>query len=730
MAISPKTGSQENLARLKINVSKSYLYFKDNYRRYHDFRKYVFKSSVNDQQKALLARQQKPVVEFNIVEAYVSRLLGEFAKHEPSIEVTPSDGKPVPPDVLELVEGHIRHIFYEANKNNFAYEVYKDSLTGGFSVGKVWTDYANPMSFEQNIFLAREFDPCLCGFDPMARAAHKGDGRWSFGIIPYTKEDFEEEYPDISVERLSYTKDLEGFNWSYKNDQEQKIILVSDYYEKKKRKVKILKLSNGKTITEKNYKKMQAYWVEQQFIEQIPEPVGKPRITELETVCCYRFIESQVIAYYETDYKYLPHVFFDGNSINLTQDTSNTTYQMTRPYIYHAKGTQDLKNFSGQAWANYLENLIQHKFILKKEAIPQEEDYLKALTNIQQASNIVVNAYSENNPDKPIPDPIREVVNPPAPPEIMNAFQITEATTQTILGSYASNLGKNDNDLSGKAVIESASVGNSAAMPYVVGYLQSLAHVANIIVDLMPKYLVGNRSIPIASINGDKEYRKINQDGAPYLDYEEDAIKVNIEPGVNFQVQKNQALTQIIALMGVSEEFNKFMNSPSGLPILIKNLTIHGADELEAAIPEWMQMQQQQQQQQMQMAQQQMMQQPQMIRAQAEMLKLEHQKEQDQIENQFEIAKLGIEDKLADAEILTAESKVSQAQIDSAVRLEETQTSEVNHALETAAKLAEIKDREHAREMDHHASIRDSVKLHHEINQSKNKNKKEVNKNE
>ena len=727
MTTIPK-GIQENLARLKKNVAKSYLYFKDNFRRYHDFRKYVFKSSVNDQQKALLARLHKPVVEFNIVEAYVSRLLGEFAKHEPSIEVTPSDGKPVSTEVLELVEGHIRHIFYEANKNSFAYEIYKDVLTGGFSVAKVWTDYSNPMSFEQNIFLAREFDPCLCGFDPMARASHKGDGRWSFGIIPYTKEDFEEEYPQISIDKLTYTKDLEGFNWSYKNDQEQKIILVADYYEKKKRKVKILKLSNGRTITEKNYKKMQAHWIEQQFIEQIPEPVGKPRITELEMVCCYRIIESQIIDYYETDYKYLPHVFFDGNSINLTQDTSNTTYQMTRPYIYHAKGTQDLKNFSGQAWANYLENLIQHKFILKKEAIPQEEDYLKALTNIQQASNIVVNAYSENNPDKPIPDPIREVVNPPAPPEIMNAFQMTEATTQTILGSYASNLGKNDNDLSGKAVIESASVSNSAAMPCVVGYLQSLAHVANIIVDLMPKYLVGQRSISVVAINGEKEYRKINQDGSPYLDYEEDSLKVNIEPGVNFQVQKNQALTQIIALMGVSEEFNKFMNSPNGLPILIKNLTIHGADELEAAIPEWLQQQQQQQQQQMQIAQQQMMQQPQMIRAQAEMMKLEHQKEQDQIENQFEIAKLGIEDKLADAEILTAESKVSQAQIDSAVRLEETQTSEVNHALETAAKLAEIKDREHAREMDHHASIRDSVKLHHEINQSKNK--KEVSNNE
>src|SRR6185295_13380764 len=126
---------------------------------------------------------------------------------------------------------------------------------------------------------------------------------------------------------------------------------------------------------------------------QIPIPGGKPRWTELETVVRYELIESQIISETDTDYAFLPHVFFDGNSVVLTQDNSNTTYLMTRPYIYNAKGAQDLKNFSGQCWANYLENLIQHKFIVMKEAIPQEEDYLKALTNIQQSNTVVVNAY-------------------------------------------------------------------------------------------------------------------------------------------------------------------------------------------------------------------------------------------------------------------------------------------------------------------------------------------------
>src|SRR5262245_12272340 len=84
--------SRENLCRLKENVASSYLYFQDNYERFRNFRNYVFKDSISDQQKSLLRKLSRPVMEFNILEAYISRLLGEFSKHEPSIDVSPSEG--------------------------------------------------------------------------------------------------------------------------------------------------------------------------------------------------------------------------------------------------------------------------------------------------------------------------------------------------------------------------------------------------------------------------------------------------------------------------------------------------------------------------------------------------------------------------------------------------------------------------------------------------------------
>ena len=244
-------------------------------------------------------------------------------------------------------------------------------------------------------------------------------------------------------------------------------------------------------------------------------------------------------------------------------------------------------------------------------------------------------------------------------------------------------------------------------MPYIVGYLQGLTQIGNIIVDLMPKYLVGKRTIPVIDSNGEQSYQEINMEGKPVLDYKDRAIKVNIDAGVNFQVQKNKALEQIVALMQASPQFGQFMNSPQGLKILVSNLTIYGADRLQESIEPYIQEQQMQQQQAMEMQQQAMMQNPQMIRAQAEMIKAQSDVQQTQIENQFELARLATEKELADAKILEAEAKVSQAQIDSAVRLEESQTSLEVHALETAAKMAEVQQRAQAHGLKMNKELKD-----------------------
>lgn len=613
---------QDRLEHIKGNVKRSYESFKPNYDRWNEFRRFIFETSLTQDDISLLTQLSKPQLEFNVTEAYISRLMGEFSKQEPSIMVGSENQDQADPTTVHVVEQHIRHVLLDSKNNHTRWEIMKDIYSGGFSVGKLYTKYAHPMSFDHIMMFERAFDPCLCGFDQTARYAHKGDGQFCFELTPYELESFKEDNPRIKVDKLSYNKSFAGYNWSYLNGSE-KMLMVCDYYEKKKRDVKIVQLSDNKVMTVKEYEQMAEEWDRMGAIAMLPQPKGKMRWTQLETVCRYRCMETEVIEYEETDYTYFPLVFFDGNSIVLRNPkTSGAVQQVTRPYVYHAKGAQKLKNFAGITLANEMENIVQHKVMIAKEALPKEQDFLNAYKDYQKPSTYVYNAFFEQDPDKPIPNPIREVQRVPTPPEVVATFASTDSLIQNILGSYDASLGINDNQLSGVAIVEAATQSNAAAMPYIVGFLQGLQRIAEIIVDLIPKYYKTPRTIPVRGIDGKSDYVKVNQPDGVEMFYDQNVLNVKVEAGVSFQIQKSRALQQIIALQQASPLFAQFMNE-KGLNVLLDNIEIRGIDQLKMMVEDWEQELAKQKQLAMQQQQQEMQNNPIVMKNKIEMAKLQ-----------------------------------------------------------------------------------------------------------
>src|SRR3990167_4135988 len=396
MDVEKKPTQEAEFKRIKENVRTAYEYFKDNYDRYHEFRKFVFDTTITPNDEAVLNALQKPVVEFNTLEAYLSRISGEFVANDPDIVVSPQDNAEVDSRTIEVVEGHIRHILFDAKKNGFSGERLKECMSGGFSGGRVCTDYPTPFSFNQIIEVEGVYDPTLCVFDPLARDPHKGDGSFCAELYPKRLNELKDEYPDIDISEIKFSRSIEGFNWSYENEKE-KILLLCDYYEKKKEKEKIVELVTGHVMTYKAYKDFIKKWELDNFV--IPAPaIRRKRESTVEVIYRYVFIENKILeGPVKTDYTSLPIVFFDGNSVVLRKGTSNSFYQMTRPLIFHAKGVQKLKNCAGQNLANELEMLVQHKFMFAKESLPDEQDYLNAILNPQLAQTLIYKAYKDND---------------------------------------------------------------------------------------------------------------------------------------------------------------------------------------------------------------------------------------------------------------------------------------------------------------------------------------------
>lgn len=692
MSIVPYKDEQTELKRIKQNVENSFQYFMNNYNRFNDYIRFVFITSMSDSDESLNKTLDRPSLEFNVLEAYISRLRGEFSKHIPSIEVSAKDGKKVDPQLIKVVEDHMRYILDEANKKNLEYNCYTDTLAGGYSAVKVFTSYTGEMSFHQDINIRRVYDPTMVGFDNMAKEDDKSDGSYCFELYPMRKEDFEREFPDVDIKSVKFSTHFDSFSWAYRNNKEE-IIIVCDYYEKKLKKEKIVRLASGDVLTMKDYNKLLVEWEEDGIIEQPPVIVGKPRTTHITSIVRYRMIEGQILEYTETDYTRLPIIFIDGNSVLMKNDNNSSVMQYTRPIVYQARGAQRMKNYAGQSLVNELETMVQHKWTVAKDAIPPM--YKDAYVNPQQASVLVYNAFKDDDPNIPLPPP-SPVVRPPIPQEITQTFIGADAVVQSVLGTFDATLAKlTERDVSGIAIQESMTLSNASAMPYVVNFLKGMQSIANLILDLIPKVYVTPRTIPVLSVDGKKSYVSINQQGGMKFDYDKDAIQVKVEAGVNFNVQQQKALNQIIALMNASPIFGQFINA-KGLNVLLDNVEIRGVDQLRLMAEQFMQEMQQAQA----AAAQQQKQDPNILfaqvesqknqqRAQIEMMKLEQQKQKQEIDAQLEAANLELEKKKSQIELLRTLSEVQLNKVAAQVQVTKADTERATKAAEIALKASE-----------------------------------------
>ena len=298
----------------------------------------------------------------------------------------------------------------------------------------------------------------------------------------------------------------------------------------------------------------------------------------------------------------------------------------------------------------------------------------------------------------PIQNPIREVNKVPAPPEIMQAFSGSDGLMEQVLGSYDASLGINNNQLSGVAIVEGATQSNSAAMPYIVGFMQGLQRAAQIYVNLLPKYYTTPRTIPILDEEGKRNYVKINtQDGLPF-DFDTNALNIVVKAGASFQVQKSRTIMMCKEMMGMSKDFAEFISS-KGLTFILDNMEGKGIEQLKTQVDEWQKEQEQKKQMQMQAAQQEMQNNPVQMKTQVEIMKL---KQEHQAEHQLEMDKLQFE-----REKLLVERDIAEDQ--AAVQLVKAQTERAVHKADMQHKYKDMS----------HRHVKEALELHIKHNSPK-----------
>ena len=693
MGAYPFKNKQEELKRIKKCIENSFEYDRENFQRFNSTRKFVFKSNMTETERQYNETLNRPSLEFPVLNAYVSRLRGEFSKNMPSFCVSGKDGKKADPVMIRVIEDHLNYIMSEANKKGFEYDVYTDTLTGGMGAGKVLTKYTGEMSFNQDIFIQKTFDTTMTFFDPMAKECSRVDGRYSGEVYPMTWEDFKIQFPgkdkdefkfvDGSMKSSLDSDSISGFEWSY-STQNEDVVIVADFYAKKKKRKKIVMLTDGTVKTMEQYKKYLSDWELEGFIEQPAQIVGKPRMTEITEVVRYIICENDILDYTETPYSNLPIVFFDGDTIVIRENENGYAKKFTRPIVYQAIGAQKLKNYAGQSLANELQNMVQHKWRAPIEGIPEE--YKQAYVEPQLPMVMVYNQFKDGDQNVRL-DPPEAIIRAPIPPEIMNTIQASDQIIQNILGSFDQNIPKmGEREVSGKAIQETLSLSNASSMPYVVGFLRGLQAIADTILNLIPKVYVTPRSIPVITPEGKREYVLINQEGGVSLDYDQDTFQVEVKAGPSFGIQQQKALQSIFELMKANPMFAAFMNE-NGLNELLDNMDFRGIEQLKEKADAWMRQMQQARQKQSQAPN------PEQIKIQIEQQKLQLQQQEmqakmQQAEKENQVKMLQMQLEIEKLEIQKAEilASIENQQSNAMVQLEKSHTERISKAAELMIK--------------------------------------------
>ena len=618
-----------NLATIKKDIETSYKYFEPNAKRYRKFFIMVFKSALSDADMDTLERLGKPPIESPILEAYISREVGEFAKHEPQFDVHAAEGLAIGHvddeyiRLMKVVQAHITEVVNNANNENFSDDMLDDTMGGGYGVAKVSTEYVNESSFMQKICLERMVDPTMCGFDPLATKSHKGDGRYCFELHPMTQEEFATEFGKEKAATFNFTRAIESFNWTYKN-QDIKVVLVADYYVKVEKTITLVRLAENDldiptTMPLAEYNKLVKEWVR---IEQVPVELERRRSTTTR-IDRYRICQNEILDHKQTSFPMLPLVFFDGDSKRIQNTDGGHIEQMTRPYVYHAEGIQRLMNFSMQTIGQELEDMPRNTYMVPVTAIPKE--YVKAYQNPQIAGTLPYNQYDPERPDVRL-DPPQVVQRIPTPPLVQETFMGAQTIAQQILGNYDAVLGMGDGDISGKALQEGAMQSNVSATRYIIGYIRGLQRCAEIIIHLIPLFYTTPRSIPVQLPNGKRDYQVINasypkvdkqqkmlqkaqemgmggmqneiesegdeeaeseeMENAIMFNYDPKELNVIVKPGVNARIQKQVSYELLTKAMAVSPTLAEFFNR-QGLGVLLESLDLPGIEGLKEMVEQF-----------------------------------------------------------------------------------------------------------------------------------------------
>jgi len=436
---------------------------------------------------------RRPCLTVNRLPQQVQQVTNDQRQNRPAIKVSPVDDAATD-EIAELIQGIIRHIEYNSNAET-AYDTGGESAArGGFGYWRLLTDFVDPQSFDQEIFIKRIRNPFSVFLDPYAQEPDGSDANWGFIVEDLSPEEYKARYPGT---KLATASDWSAIGNNVPTWIKSDGCRVAEYFYKELTPSKIHLLATGETVHDKDRAHRQA----SAQAAGLDASIVKSRDTKLPVVkwCTITGIEI------------LDRTIWAGSFIPIIPCYGNELYvngkKIVESVIRHAKDPQRMLNYWKSAATEAIALAPRAPFI-------GAEGQFEGHEQEWESANRKNHAYLEYKPTslngQPAPPPERQAIEP-AVQAITQAAAGAADDIKATTGVFDAALGAQSNEVSGVAIQNRASQTQLSNFHFYDNMKRSIRHTGRCLVEIIPKVYDSARAARIVKEDGTQKVVKINQ---------------------------------------------------------------------------------------------------------------------------------------------------------------------------------------------------------------------------
>lgn len=465
-------------------------------------------------------RQKRPALVLNQLLPFAHQVINDIKKARPAIRVSPVDEK-ADAETAEIFQGIIRNIERQSSAN-IAYDTAAmNSVGAGLGWIRITTEYANEMSFDQEIFIERNINFQSIYIDPNSTELDGSDMDYAFVFEDIPKKIYEERYPDAATDGF-YVNDNDWYN------QTDDTVRIAEHFYKEMETITIYMVEvdtpygvKKNTVTKAEYNALIEEGIDVRIVEDKDGNELK-RDTEITKIKHCIFNGTEVLE--STDWlgKYIPIVPVIGEEVWLNGRRE------FHSLIRQAKDAQRMSNFWKTSEVEVVD--IQHKAPVigatgSFASFPDE--WAKANSeNLPFLEYDVV--YDENGQRV---EPPQRQMPPQGSPALTQGAAMAVQDIKNALGMHEASMGQRGNEISGIAVRNRQIYGDNANFHFMDNLSSSIAQVGRILVDLIPKLYNERMVTRILGEDGSEKNVPINQ---PFIKDEETGNERPVKQGEKY----------------------------------------------------------------------------------------------------------------------------------------------------------------------------------------------------